>query len=177
VLRPAIEADVPALAALVAEHARTGDLLPRSATDIRATLATWRIAEAGGVLAGCGSLRWMSYDRVELRSLAVAPHWRGQGVGAQLVRILVDRAWQGGATVVFALTRAVPFFLRLGFQLTDRAQLPEKVMRDCVACPLRSRCDETAVWIQRSWPDRQDSQKWRDASWQIGSRMILEQVR
>jgi amino-acid N-acetyltransferase len=150
VIRSAAEADVPALTALVAEYVRTGDLLPRSAGEIRATLATWRIVETDGTLIGCGSLRRMSHERMELRSLAVVSQWRGLGVGARLVRDLIHRAWQAGATVVFALTRAVPFFLRLGFQLTERAQLPEKVMHDCAACPLRFCCDETAVWLRHA---------------------------
>ncbi|MER3461221.1 MAG: GNAT family N-acetyltransferase, partial [candidate division GAL15 bacterium] len=62
-----------------------------------------------------------------------------------LVQALVARARSAGARTVFALTRAVAFFERQGFRVTDRERFPEKVWRDCVRCPLRDRCDEVAV--------------------------------
>ncbi len=53
--------------------------------------------------------------------------------------------------MVFALTRAVPFFEKQGFIITDKDNFPEKVWRDCMICPVRHACDEVAVvkWINR----------------------------
>jgi amino-acid N-acetyltransferase len=144
-VRPATEADVQAIADIVNEHARQGHLLPRSSENIRSSLANWLVAELGGQVVGIGSLLTMSPTLVEVRSLAVLPAFRSYGIGALIVSGLVERARERGIPTVFALTRAVRFFERLGFMVTDRERFPEKVWRDCVVCPLQHACDETAV--------------------------------
>jgi amino-acid N-acetyltransferase len=147
IVRQAAERDVQAIADVVGAHARHGQLLPRSAENIRASLRSWLVAEIDGKVVGIGSLLDMSPTLVEVRSLAVLPAYRSYGIGGLLVRGLVARARERGIPTVFALTRAVPFFERLGFVVTDRQRFPEKVWTDCVICPLFDRCDETAVVI------------------------------
>jgi len=147
-IRPAADADVQAIADIVNAHARQGHLLPRSAENIRASLPNWLVAEVDGAVVGIGSLLAMSPTLVEVRSLAVLPAYRSYGVGDQLVRGLVARARARGVPTVFALTRAVPFFERLGFTITAKERFPEKVWTDCVICPLKERCDETAVVLE-----------------------------
>lgn len=147
-VRPPTEADVAALVALVNENARAGHLLPRNEASIRASLSHWLIAEVDGVLVGCGSLLAMNPSLVEVRSLAVLPAYRSYGIGGKIVQALVEQARRRGHATVFALTRAVPFFLKLGFTITEKERFPEKVWRDCAICPLQTRCDETAVVIE-----------------------------
>jgi amino-acid N-acetyltransferase len=144
-VRPAAEADIAGMIQIVNENARLGHLLPRSPENIRASLDTWLVAEVDGRIVGIGSLLAMSPTLVEIRSLAVLPAYRRYGVGASMVRGLVARARARGIPTVFALTRAVPFFERLGFAVTDKERFPEKVWKDCVVCPLQHACDETAV--------------------------------
>jgi amino-acid N-acetyltransferase len=139
---------VPAIAEIVAEHARQGHLLPRSAESIRAGLPSWLVAEAGGAVVGCCCILEMSPTLIEVRSLAVLPAFRSHGIGALLVQGLVEQARARGIPTVFALTRAVPFFERLGFRVTDKERFPEKVWRDCAICPLQHNCDETAVVLE-----------------------------
>jgi amino-acid N-acetyltransferase len=148
VLRTAVDADVQAIADIVNAHARQGQLLPRSAADIRASLANWLVAELDGAIVGIGSLLEMSPTLVEVRSLAVLPTYRSYGIGRLLVGALVEQARKRGIPTVFALTRAVPFFERLGFVVTDKERFPEKVWRDCVICPLQQCCDEIAVVLE-----------------------------
>ena len=147
-VRPAVDADVQAIADIVNQHARQGHLLPRSAENIRQSLSNWLVAEVDGVVVGIGSLLEMSPTLVEVRSLAVLPAYRSYGIGGLLVRALVERARARGIPTVFALTRAVPFFERLGFVVTSTERFPEKVWKDCVICPLRERCDEIAVVLE-----------------------------
>jgi amino-acid N-acetyltransferase len=155
-IRPAIEGDVAAIVALVNEQARRGNLLPRTAAAIQATLGDWLVAEAGddGV-AGCVSLLPYTSGLVEVRSLAVQDTAQGQGVGLQLVQSLIHEAQCRRVPTLFALTRAVRFFERCGFAVTDRHLFPEKVWRDCHQCPLRHNCDETAMVLhlaeKRDW--------------------------
>ena len=147
-VRPAVDADVQAIADIVNQHARQGHLLPRSAENIRQSLLNWLVAEVDGAVVGIGSLLEMSPTLVEVRSLAVLPAYRSLGVGGLLVRALVERARERGIPTVFALTRAVPFFERLGFVVTATERFPEKVWKDCVVCPLQQHCDETAVVLE-----------------------------
>jgi amino-acid N-acetyltransferase len=155
VVRPAEEGDVQAIVDIVNANARLGHLLPRSAENIRASLANWLVAEVDGVVAGIGSLLAMSPTLVEVRSLAVLPAYRRYGVGARIVRGLVERAHERGIPTVFALTRAVPFFEHMGFAITAKERFPEKVWTDCVICPLKDACDETAVVLELKETRRQ----------------------
>ncbi len=147
-IRPARPEDIPELYALVHRYAQRGWLLPRDVEEIAATLPDWVVAEAGGRIIGCGSLVWMTPALAEIRSLAVDEVHQGNGVGRAIVQALVERARSAGARTVFALTRAVPFFQRLGFAIAERERFPEKVWRDCIRCPLRERCDEVAVVLR-----------------------------
>lgn len=147
-VRPATETDVDAIVEIVDVNAREKHLLPRSAENIRASLHNWLVAEVNGEVVGIGSLLRMSDTLFEVRSLAVLPAYRSYGIGALIVRGLVERARERGIPTVFALTRAVPFFLRLGFVITNKERFPEKVWTDCAICPLKDNCDETAVVLE-----------------------------
>lgn len=144
-VRAAEDRDVATIAAIVADFARQGHLLPRSMDNIRASLQHWVLAEADGRIIGIGSLFPMGSGLIEIRSIAVLEEYRSLGAGANIVLALVDEAARRGYASVFALTRAVPFFERLGFERTLKDHFPEKVWRDCVICPLYHACDETAV--------------------------------
>ena len=90
----------------------------------------------------------MYRDRKAAVVHAVATAYRSAGIGALVVNELVAQARLRRIKTVFALTRAVKFFLRLGFVITDKERFPEKVWRDCVKCPLVTCCDETAVVLE-----------------------------
>jgi amino-acid N-acetyltransferase len=111
-------------------------------------LASWLVAEVDGRVVGIASLLVMSPVLAEVRSLAVLPSYRALGVGAAIVGGVVEAARKQGFPTVFALTRAVGFFQRLGFSVTEKDRFPEKVWRDCVICPLQHACDETAVVME-----------------------------
>ena len=144
-IRKATLADAPAIANLVNLGEREGQLLPRSLELICASIGDWIVATDHEDIVGAGSLLEMSAALSEVRSLVVAPAYRQNGIGAKIVDALVDEARARGISTVFALTRAVPFFAKLGFAVTERENFPEKVWRDCAICPVRHACDEVAV--------------------------------
>lgn len=79
-----------------------------------------------------------------LRSLVVNPSRRGSGLGHELTRRLEDYARNMGIKVLFLLTvTAAEFFPRLGYQVVERAEVPEVIgtteeFRD--VCPASAVC-------------------------------------
>ena len=137
--------DIPGIVALINEHARRGDVLPRTAKSIQETLGNWLVGEQKGQIMACVSLLFYSPKLAEVRSLAVHDALKGQGWGAAIVQALIAEARQRHIPTLFALTRAVRFFEKQGFTVSDKSHFPEKVWRDCLQCPIQHNCDETAV--------------------------------
>jgi N-acetylglutamate synthase-like GNAT family acetyltransferase len=105
----------------------------------REHLGEFVVAEHPGLgIAGCAAVERYG-DAGLLRSVAVAPAERGQGTGEALVqRCLADARAAGLGTVVLLTTTADRYFPRFGFEVVDRASVPESV-RDSAefrgACP------------------------------------------
>jgi amino-acid N-acetyltransferase len=145
VVRPAEPKDVNEIAALVGAHADRGEVLPRSDTAIKAAIGEWIVASENGTVIGCGSSLPYSATLSEVRSLVVADPEKGKGIGATLLNALIAKAKREDVHTLFALTRAVPFFERVGFSSLESPVFPEKVWRDCHLCPIQDKCDEHAV--------------------------------
>ena len=144
-IRRATIADAHRIADLVNLGEREGQLLPRSLASIRASIGDWMVAEADARIIGAGSLLEMSPALSEVRSLVIAPEYRKFGIGGKIVNALVDEARARGILTVFTLTRAVLFFEKLGFIITEKENFPDKVWRDCNICPVQFACDEVAM--------------------------------
>ncbi|MCB8936710.1 MAG: argininosuccinate synthase [Anaerolineae bacterium] len=152
-IRLAHPEDVPEILFLVNEHARRGDLLPRTAASIHDTLADWLIAKDDTEqIVACVSLYSYSPALAEVRSLAVHDRAKGGGWGSTILKAIILEARRRDIQTLFALTRAVRFFQRAGFEITGRERFPEKVWRDCRHCALINRCDETAVVLNLGHP-------------------------
>jgi len=137
--------------ALMAPHVAAGDLLPRTPEDVRERLHEFLLLEGNGTerrLVGVGALHRYDAEMAEIRSLAVDPGWTGQGCGRFLASGLIEKARAEGHERLIALTRRPAFFERLGFSRTHLDALPEKVTRDCILCPRRLCCDETAMLLR-----------------------------
>src|SRR5690606_23948784 len=81
----------------------------------------------------------------EVYALAVAPQWRGKGIGRRLVLSCVDEAEELGLQRLMTLTYEQRFFERCGFHVVDRQNLPLKVWSECIRCPKNQACDEIAM--------------------------------
>ncbi|HVB07695.1 MAG TPA: GNAT family N-acetyltransferase [Candidatus Acidoferrales bacterium] len=137
--------DAPQIHALIAHYAAQGILLPRTEENVREHIALFLVLEASGQIAGCVSLETYSYDLAEVRSLAVSPGSRGRGHGARLLQYALAEARRRKIARVFAVTHAPEFFVRHGFAASSRHALPEKIARDCSACPKARGCRLVAV--------------------------------
>lgn len=149
ILRRAVLADAPAITDLVNYwYRRTGDLLPRSLDDVCESIRSWVVVENDGEVVACGALVILGPELAEVRSLAVKPGYQGNGLGRQIVLQLLEDAEDLGVPTVFTLTKAVGFFEKLGFRITDKERFPRKVWRDCVHCPKLPVCDEVAMVVE-----------------------------
>ena len=143
--RRARTTDAAAIHALIAHYVAEGLLLPRSDADIREHASRFLVLQENDVIVGCVSLKPYGADLAEIRSLAVNPEIRGQGLGAKLVQAALAEARRKKIARVFAVTHAPGFFVHQGFASSSRQAVPEKIERDCNACPKKRRCRLIAV--------------------------------
>jgi amino-acid N-acetyltransferase len=146
-IRPARMSDAVAIGEIINYHAERGRMLHRSLEAIYDTLRNFLVADADDEVLGCVAVEIAWADLAELKSLAVAPHAMGRGVGAALVQAAIADAHKLGVRRLFALTYVDAFFARHGFEQIDRRRLPSKVWTDCVYCPRRHACDEIAMLL------------------------------
>jgi amino-acid N-acetyltransferase len=137
--------DPPHMTPILDLYARQAEILPRTEEEVYRTIREWVVAEADGRVVGMGSLVIFWHDLAEIRSLVIDEAYHGQGVGRELVALLLAEAQALKLPRVFALTRKPGFFLKLGFELIQLESLPQKIHRDCVFCPRFHACDEVAV--------------------------------
>jgi N-acetylglutamate synthase-like GNAT family acetyltransferase len=130
-VRPATEADYPAVIALLEAAGLPTAGVPR-------TLGDFLVADAGDGLAGAIGLERYGSGAL-LRSAVVRPGDQGTGIGAALVRALLDRARDAGLREVYLLTTtAERWFPRFGFAPIEREQVPDPVRASVEfreACP------------------------------------------
>jgi len=148
-LRHARIKDAKAICELVNHYAERGRMLHRSLESTYASLRDFLVLEDDhGRVAACCAVSIFWADLAEVKSLAVAPDYRGQGLGRRLVSAAKRDARKIGMEKIFALTYEKEFFLRQGFKVIDRDTLPEKVWRECFACPKEDCCDEIAMLLR-----------------------------
>ena len=112
-VRKADPDDVQAILDLV--NTNTDHLLARDRDEIVQLLDSFWVAEVDGLVAGCCCLEVYSPKIAELRSLAVAAAFRGQGLGAALTDAAVDEARRLGIPQVLVVTSNREFFERRNF--------------------------------------------------------------
>jgi amino-acid N-acetyltransferase len=148
-IRRANAQDVDSIYNLTSSMAAQGLMLTRSKYKIVTSLTTFFVVEdsdSGKILA-TGSLSPLWTDLCEVCALAVHPVWQGKGLGAKLVKRLIEEAKTLKLPQVITLTYQVEFFSKLGFEVVDKNEYPRKLWRECLECPKLECCDETAMVI------------------------------
>ncbi len=86
------------------------------------------IVDGEGHLLACGGLERRG-DAVLIRSVAVDPRQRRNGLGATITFKLLAEARNAGAQAAYLLTASAPgFFARLGFQPVERSRVPAPIL-------------------------------------------------
>ncbi|ASA26462.1 N-acetyltransferase [Paenibacillus donghaensis] len=145
ICRNATAQDVEPLYLMIEEYAQRGIMLPRSRQALTRQIDQFVIAELDGKFIGCGSLFRLGSDLVEIRSIGLRDEGKGKGVGSKILKKLLEEAARQKIPKVMALTYAVDFFVRNGFEVVQKEIFPEKVWTDCINCKKQNACDEIAV--------------------------------
>lgn len=115
-VRSARTGDVRGILALLDPWVQRRILLGKEVVTLFESVQEFVVAEADGVLVGCGALHVMWEDLGEVRTLIVAEDWLHHGVGGAIVEQLEERAHDLGLSRLFCLTFEVDFFTRRGFE-------------------------------------------------------------
>jgi amino-acid N-acetyltransferase len=147
-IRKAKLVDVKEIQRLINFFADRGEMLPCSLSELYDRVRDFFIYEEQGEIVGTCALHLSWEDLGEIRSLAVKESHGRRGIGTQLVKACLGEAKSLGVRRIFALTYKLDFFRKLGFQVTDKSRLPQKIWTDCIKCVKFPECDEVAVILE-----------------------------
>lgn len=147
-VRQAKMTDVDAIETIVKHWADKGENLPRSRYSIIHDIQNFVVAEVEGRVIGCACLYIYQTGLAEIRSLSVITSEQGKGQGQAIIQYLLEQARSIELQRIIVLTRVPDFFAKLGFSNTPMDSLPEKVIKDCDACPKQDACDEVSMEYQ-----------------------------
>jgi amino-acid N-acetyltransferase len=136
-VRRARTSDVAVIRHLVDAYARERILLDKPTVTLYEDIQEFWVAdiendgESGGPAAiGCGALHVLWEDLAEIRTLAVHPDHRGDGVGHLLLDQLIRVAGDLGVRRLFCLTFQVSFFKAHGFRVIDGSPVAPEVYEE-----------------------------------------------
>lgn len=158
IVRRALLRDIPGMLGVINAYAAKGIMLPRTEFEMAENIRDFVVTEISGTeseparLTGCGALHFYTPTSAEVRSLAVDPSRKAEGLGRRIVEALEAEANEHGLATIFAFTYVPGFFAKLGFEQVDRGELPLKAWKDCLRCPKFQACDEIAM-LKRYNPD------------------------
>lgn len=114
-IRPARTADIAQIKEICEPLIQQRILLGKELVELYESVQEFVVAESEGRVIGFGALHVMWRDLAEVRTLAIRPEYRHHGIGAAILRELLERAKLLGTTRVFCLTFETEFFASHGF--------------------------------------------------------------
>lgn len=115
-LRAAKTTDVRGIRILIDTYAPQRLLLSKETVTLYESVQEFTVAVEDGQVIGCGALHILWEDLAEVRTVAVAETYRGQGIGHRILEAVVQRAREIGIKRIFCLTFETDFFGRHGFE-------------------------------------------------------------
>ena len=143
--REALLPDSARIHQLISAYANDGTLLARTLAEISENVRDFMVLEESGQVIGCGALHLYGPHLAEIRSITVDGSHQKRGGGELLVESLMSEARKHRVSCICLFTRSPQFFAKLGFEAARRDDLPDKINRDCRACPRYQCCDEVAM--------------------------------
>ena len=126
-IRPAKSTDIKGIRKLIDTYAPQRRLLSKETVTLYESVQEFTVAIEDGAVVGCGALHVLWEDLAEVRTVAVAEHLRGKGVGHQILEAVIDRARVIGVKRIFCLTFETEFFGRHGFEAIEGTPVDPEV--------------------------------------------------
>jgi len=145
-IKKAVINEVIQIQRILNQYGDKGLLLPRSLSELYEHLRDFYVFtdDKGSIIAVCAlGLCWE--ELAEIRSLAVIEDYQGKNYGVMLVEKCIEEARSLGLKKIFTLTYVPEYFIKMGFRVVDKSELPHKVWSDCLKCTKFPDCDETAL--------------------------------
>jgi len=114
-IRPARTTDVGVIHDLISGYTEDRRMLAKAMVTLYEDVQEFIVVERDDEILACGALHVMWEDLAEVRSLAVRRDSVGEGLGSQVLTVLLDRARALGVERVFCLTFETGFFGQHGF--------------------------------------------------------------
>jgi amino-acid N-acetyltransferase len=114
-IRPAKTTDVSTIRKLVDTYAPERRLLSKATVTLYEAVPEFLVIENNGQVIGAGAIHVLWEDLAEVRTVAVFPEFKDQGIGSQILEALLKRAKELGVKRVFCLTFETKFFAKHGF--------------------------------------------------------------
>lgn len=115
-IRSAKSTDVKGIRILIDTYAPQRRLLSKETVTLYESVQEFTVAIEDGQVIGCGALHVLWEDLAEVRTVAVAEKYRGQGIGHRILDAIIERAREIGVKRIFCLTFETDFFGRHGFE-------------------------------------------------------------
>ena len=114
--------------------------------DVETHLGSAVVARRKGAVVGSAALE-LYRDGALLRSVAVSPDLKGQGLGRRLTEAMIDLAHTVGTPALYLLTTtAQTYFPGFGFEQIDRSAVPASVQ---ASVEFTSACPSTAIVMRK----------------------------
>lgn len=138
--------DIAEMQDLVFDEVKKGTILFRSSDEMATNIRSYIVVKKENVIVGFGALHFHAHDLGEIRSLIVSDTCRGEGIGKNMVKKMLDEGKKLGVEKIFALTYEQSFFESIGFREIPKESLPaHKIWADCIKCKRFPICDEIAL--------------------------------
>jgi len=137
-IRPAAEADLEPIKSMLLANG-----LPTAGVD--ENWKTFLVAHDGDAMIACGGAEAYQFAAL-IRSIAVDPAYRSQGIGRRIVRQLLDRLASRGLREFYLLTTtAEAYFKKRGFKTIDRDEVHPQLLS---SSEFQGACPDTAVCMR-----------------------------
>ena len=144
-IRNAKLSDAVKISELIEKHAKNEKMLAMPSELIIERIRDYFVAVKDSNIIGCCAVAFFSEKLAEIRSLAVANEYMNMGIGKRLIGKAEQILKEEGIEYAFALTVNPDFFIKMGYEKSDKDKYPLKIWKDCVKCPKIMKCDEIAV--------------------------------
>jgi amino-acid N-acetyltransferase len=142
-IRPARTSDVAAITRIAQPLIEQRILLGKELVEVYGAIQEFVVAENQGEVVGFGALHVMWQDLAEVRTLAVSEDSKRKGIGAAMLRELLERAKELGVNRVFCLTFEEEFFRAHGFEVISDVPVDAETYAEMV----RSHDDGVAEFL------------------------------